>query len=157
MSIYSNVMDYEKYLQAATEALDELKKLVDQKKAIEADIAKVSNLFMANVNMMPPAIVKAILDTYHSLKPPAGLSDAILRVLSSTDHMATVGVREALIKSGYDLTDQVNALASISTTLKRLSDPKDGRVIAREEEGRTVYKRARLKDLATKAPKFYGR
>jgi hypothetical protein len=131
-------MDDRKYLDAATQILDELKKLNDQKKAIESQISKLSNLFLANINMLPDDVRKGIATLYDALKSREGLTAAVTAVLTFSE-MAAVDVRDALIKSGYDFSGQVNPLASVSTTLTRLADA--GKIERREAEGRTVYKR----------------
>lgn len=129
-------MDIDKYIQASQEALDELKKLLEEKKAIDNNITKVTNLFHANIAMLPDEARKVIVAGYDMLKPPSGLTEAVMAVLTF-EGMAAVEVREAVIKSGYDLSGQVNALASISTTLKRLEN--DGKIISKESGGRAVY------------------
>ena len=148
-------MDYEKYLSTATEILEELKKLNDEKKAIEAKMSKLANLFLANINMLPDEIRKATAALYEAMKSPEGLTAAILAILTFSD-MAAVEVRDALISSGYDFSGQVNPLASVSTTLTRLADA--GKILRREAEGRTVYRRKmeqRTRTSKSKLP-FYG-
>jgi hypothetical protein len=129
-------MDYQKYLTAASEILNEIKALDEQKKAIDAKMTKLSALFLANINLLPEEVRKGIANLYEAIKAPRGLTAAVLMVLTS--EMSAAEVRDALIASGYDFSGQVNPLASVGTTLKRLAD--DEKILSREAEGRTVYK-----------------
>ncbi|OLE52243.1 MAG: hypothetical protein AUG51_18990 [Acidobacteria bacterium 13_1_20CM_3_53_8] len=69
----------------------------------------------------------------------AGLSDACREVLKASDkEMTAMDVRDALIRTGYDLSKYSNALASIHTTLKRLAGSDEVRMVESDEA--TTYK-----------------
>lgn len=113
------VQDFAKYRRAAIDGIKEVERLAKQRRELDDQISKVSRLIAANISMLPEEeqaeYTAALTDTV----PTTGLSDAILRVLRGK-FLSPIGVREALIEGGYDLSSHVNPLASIHTTLKRL-------------------------------------
>ena len=127
-----------KHRQAANEALSELEALVAKRKKIDAEIAKVTDLMRANVNMLPDDHQRVFATMYSSLKMPSGLSETIFQLLTYSE-VSAAEMRDALIANGYDLSGHVNALASVLTTLKRLAD--DGKIMSREVGGSTVYRK----------------
>lgn len=129
-------MDYEKYLNAATEILDEIQRLENEKKAIDAKVSKLTALFSANINMLPDDVRKGIATLHEAIKSRGGLTAAVSAVLTFSG-MSAAEVRDALMRSGYDLSGHVNPLASVNTTLRRLAD--DDKILSREVEGRAVY------------------
>lgn len=150
MSIIILVADkYQKYRDAIEQAFLEMSELTTRKKAIESDISKLLQLAAANIAMLPASERTAIAKKLESLKEPSGLSEAIFRVLKHDKPMSAADVRDALIQSGYDLSNQVNALASIHTTLKRLADA--NKIFYANSAEKTLYLRpAVLSELKNK-------
>ena len=128
---------FQKYRDAAEQAFLELAKLTAAKKEIENDISKLLQLAAANIAVLPASERATITKKLESLKEPSGLSEAIFRVLKHDKRMSAADVRDALIQSGYDLSNQVNALASVHTTLKRLADAK--KIYYSSGKGKTLY------------------
>jgi hypothetical protein len=130
-----------RYVRAIAEEMQEFKKLMDQKKAIDTRIANITELIIANIKMIPDENErKTFMEAFHVVQEPSGLSEAVVRVLRFDTAMSAVEVRDALIKSGYDLSSHSNALASVHTTLRRLAD--SGRIVKRDDGERTLYRRS---------------
>src|SRR6266567_358063 len=130
---------FQKHRDAVEDGLAELEKLAQEKKEIDLEISKLVQIVAANIAILPAYERPSLGIKLEAATPPSGLSDAALRVLSFTNHMTVADVRDALLESGYDLSSQTNALASINTTLRRLAE--SGRVTFRDINGRNVYKR----------------
>lgn len=123
------------------DGLAELERLTEAKREIDSDISKMVQIVAANIAVLPASERPDLGIKLEAAMPPSGLSDAALRVLSFTNHLTVADVRDALLESGYDLSSQTNALASINTTLRRLAEA--GKVTFMEINGRNVYKRVR--------------
>lgn len=130
---------FQKYRDAAIEGIRELEKLTTQKIEIESQISTLVQLIAGNIAILPASERSNLGMRFEAARAPSGMTDAVMRTLSFKEWRSAAQVREALIKSGYDLSTQVNPLASIHTTLRRLAN--DGRVETKEDEGRSVYRR----------------
>ena len=89
--------------------------------------------------MLPDAEQERLIPQIAEMLPPAGLSEAIMRILPIDSYLGATEVRDRLLTDGYDFSGQANPLASIHTTLKRLVESDDA--IAGSKDGKTVYKR----------------
>lgn len=130
-----------KYRDAAVDGIRELEVLAKEIKEREAKFSKIYSIVAANIAMLPASQRPDLGAKLEATKAPTGLSKAVLRVLRYDKYMAATEVRDALTASGYDLSAQTNALASVHTTLKRLTEAPNSRVRAMESHGRTVYRR----------------
>jgi hypothetical protein len=135
---------YQQYRDAVKSGFKEYGELAGKKKQIDSDLNKLIQLITANVNMLPEGERERVSEEFDEIKLPSGFSDAIWRVLSPFEFMSATDVRAALEKSGYDLSNQSNALASIHTTLRRFPPDK---VISKLEKGKLVYRRKGLTPL----------
>lgn len=138
-----------KYRRAVEDGINETKALVEQKKAIEAQIRKVQQLTQANINMLPDEREREKLAAaLEDVQGPIGLRQAILKILVTGTYMPVPEIRMRLIKGEYDLSGHINPLASIHTTLKRLGI--DGEVEStRLSNGRIGYRR-KIKHVTVK-------
>lgn len=70
-----------------------------------------------------------------------GLTDTIRRLLrDSYSALSPIDVRDRLVKAGYDFGVQPNPLASIHTTLKRITNGSDPLYVREDGEKGTLYK-----------------
>ena len=141
------VDNLQRYRQAALDGIAEIAKLTERKKAIESDISKILQIVAANIAMFPDSERRTLMEKLESAKGPSGLKEAVYSVLSPTKYMSVAEIRDAVINSGFDLSSQVNPLASVSTTLRRFESTEKPLVEAKQEEGKTVYKRKGLPPL----------
>jgi hypothetical protein len=143
--------DNRKYIEALGDALVEYKKLTDRRKEIDERLGKLVRLIAANINMLPDDQQELFLARFNEMTPPTGLSDAILRILSTDEYMSPIEVRDKLLETGsYDFAGQANPLASIHTTLKRLVDSEDVIANTPQPDGKTYYKRVDSKGTGFK-------
>jgi hypothetical protein len=132
-------MEKAAYIQARQNAEKELAELLDKQATVTAElgaidlrIGQLRELIVGLSRMCDdtPALNPRIMTYLGSEGPEAtmhglagwGLTDAIRAVLK-THHNETllpVDVRDRLVRAGYDITKQVNILASIHTILRRL-------------------------------------
>jgi hypothetical protein len=141
------VDNLQKYRQAALDGIAEIAKLTERKKAIESDISKILQIVAANIAMFPDSERRTLMERLEAAKGPSGLKEAVYSVLSPTKYMSAVEVRDAVISSGFDLSSQVNPLASVSTTLRRFESAEKPLIDSKEEDGKTVYRRKGLRPL----------
>jgi hypothetical protein len=138
------VESFKKYRDAAEEGIEELEKLIAKKKVIEDEISKLSHLIAANIAMLPASQRSDLGIKFKTVKGPSGLKEAVYQALKATKYMSATDVRDALLESGYDLAAQVNPLASVSTTLRRLEMADEPLVESKQEDGKAVYRRKGL-------------
>jgi hypothetical protein len=130
----------ELFIQAIKQGISEYKRLLEERKALDIQMQKLLQLVAANVNMLPDAEQESYIAQLIEMTPPSGLSEAILRILKTDEWLSPIEVRDALIEAGYDFAGQVNPLASIHTTLKRMV-PKDAITNVPQPDGKTYYKK----------------
>jgi hypothetical protein len=130
----------EMFIQAIKQGISEYKRLSQERKALDIQMQKLLQLVAANVNMLPDAEQESYIAQLIEMTPPSGLSEAILRVLKTDEWLSPIEVRDRLIEAGYDFAGQVNPLASIHTTLKRMV-PKDAIANVPQPDGKTYYKK----------------
>jgi hypothetical protein len=163
------------YQQIIEDALQKMDALTWEKESIDLEIAKLWQFIVATGNLLPDdeqAQFRAKLDKIieEQSSQTASLSDAIRKILRSIypNYKTVADIRTKLQESGFDFSSYTsNALASVSTTLRRLKN--SGEAEADEIEGVTVY-RAKEGDparqladsakfrtkKAAKLSKFYG-
>ena len=129
---------FKPFRDAAIEGIKELEKLTARKREIEAEISTLVQLIAGNIAILPASERSDLGIKFQEAQAPTSLRDAIKRALGYRWKSAAE-VRDALIESRYDLSTQVNPLASVSTTLRRLEMDKE--IESKEEAGRMVYKR----------------
>lgn len=144
------------FLTAATDALKAYKKFSAQRKDIESQLANLERIFYASLDMLTEGQRAKLLEEFEPMKAPSGLSDAVLRALDSDKSMTAVQVRDTLIENGYDLSEQVNALGSIYTTLRRLVASKLVSCVEHKNYGRMYKRLVPIAAVSDKAP-FYKR
>lgn len=144
------------FLTAATDALKAYKKFSAQRKDIESQLANLERIFYASLDMLTEGQRAKLLEEFEPMKVPSGLSDAVLRALDSDKPMTAVQVRDTLIENGYDLSEQVNALGSIYTTLRRLVVSKLVSCVEHKNHGRMYKRLVPIAAVSDKAP-FYKR
>jgi hypothetical protein len=126
---YKNILD---------EAVAKLTAKLRQERELEAEVAKLKQFIHATVNMLPDDeraffIAKLNELAYDEEKRSIGLKEAIIRIVSSQPKRAFTAtqVRDKLLESNFDFSNYTaNPLASVSTTLKRMTN--------REVEAMTV-------------------
>jgi len=125
------------YHQARSSALKELADAAKQKEILDKRIARLKQT-LASLD----ALIEGDEASTESRQEMdvVGITDAVRNALKIANSPRTaVDVRDWLASSGYDLSDQENALASIHTILKRLvrsGEAQDGL----NETGKAVYK-----------------
>ena len=129
---------FQKYRDAANEGIKELEKLTAKKLEIESEISTLTQLIAGNIAILPASERSDLGLKFEAAQAPSGMTNAVIRTLSFKEWRSAADVRDALVKSGYDLSTQANPLASIHTTLRRLVG---NRVESKEDEGRMVYRR----------------
>jgi hypothetical protein len=133
--------------QSLEAALAEVRELIKERDELDRKVdglnLKIADLVAAIDGLAPLCGINARTE-YPSLfpyevEPEIGFTDAIRKIFSVVPARAytAVGVRDELVKSGFDLDKYTNPMASIHTILKRLVATHD--VDAFDEEGRTVY------------------
>jgi hypothetical protein len=116
------------YFAVVNNELEKLKRLNDQRVAIDVEIVKVEQFISATANLLPDGERNLVLDTMESIQEvyrlrETGLTDAIRVVLKSSNGkwFTVANVRDHLVSAGFDFsTYTANPLASISTTLRRM-------------------------------------
>jgi hypothetical protein len=141
------VENFKKYRDAATDGIAEIEKLVARKKDVESEISRLSHLVAANIAMLPASQRSDLGIKFREAKGPSGLKEAVFYALSAEKYLSAAQVRDVLKEKGYDLLSQVNALASVSTTLRRFKNSEHPTVISKKEGDTTVYKRVGLPPL----------
>ncbi|SRR5713101_759392 len=112
---------FEPFRQQIRLALEELSEWSKQKQNAEREMAKLQQLIVANANMLPDAERVAFMGQIAEAVPPAGITDAIRQVFrANRKGLTPVQVKEALMVSGFDITSQANAMASIHSVIRRL-------------------------------------
>jgi hypothetical protein len=134
------------YPQIIEEAIEKMDQLTWQKESIDMEIAKLQQFVVATMNLLPDEVKEQFLARLDKIieqqsKNVASLTDATRTVLRSVypNYKTVADIRTKLVETGFDFSSYVsNALASVSTTLRRLKD--SGEAEADEIEGVTVYR-----------------
>lgn len=116
------------YMSIVSTALENLKKLQDQRGTIDVEIAKLEQFITATANLLPEEKRQLVIDTMESIQElyrlrETGLTDAIRAVLrnSAGKWLTVANVRDHLVSARFDFSSYTaNPLASISTTLRRM-------------------------------------
>jgi hypothetical protein len=149
--------------QSLDAALAEAAGLIAERDALDQQVErlnrKIQDLVAAVEGLAPLCGIDAKKEYAYlfpyDMEPEVGFTDAIRKVLSTVpmNMYTAVGVRDELIKSGFDVDKYTNPMASVHTILKRLVE--NSEVLTYDEEGKTVYcwnpvelYRKRLKDAA---------
>jgi len=112
------------YIQQIRVTWGKLLDLMARRKEIEAEISKQRQLITANANMLPDAQRDAIL--FQVETAVMGRFTDMIRFFYQTHRNLTPRqVKELLERSGYDLSDQVNPMASIHAVIRRLVDNRE--------------------------------
>jgi len=101
---------------------DELRKQMEQTKRVIASLASLAGEHGINAGEM-------------------GFTDACRTMLNNAhpEWISAIEIREALVRSGFDLSGYANAMASIHTILRRLEENNE---VEKKEEGlKTVFRR----------------
>ena len=123
------LMSHEDYRRALEAAVREYESLGDQRQQIDrrlAELAQTMSTLSRLCGIVPTVSV--------------GLTDACRLVLRAAGlPMTPTEVRERLKAFGFDTSRYTNDLAAVHTTLKRLNDAGELRVIARPGTGEKAY------------------
>jgi hypothetical protein len=141
-------MNDEYYKELLLNNLEQLIELKKQQDAIEVKILKLEDFVRVTANMISGEDERQkILAKFEEAQQTAtirqaGLTEAIRRILleeNNADRYLTVAeIRDRLAARGFDFSGYVsNPLASVSTTLKRMTS---GDVEATEIQGVTAYR-----------------
>lgn len=132
-----------------------LKKLVADRNKINLEIDRVADLITAHANFLPAADRSAELQKVEGLlAAPPGFTDSVRGVLRNNPGYSAnaTGVRDMLIRSGYNLSAYTNPMASIHTILKRLAER--GEVDTSVSGGELYYRWKQ--DVPKRNKAFYG-
>lgn len=131
---------YDKYRKSIEEALRENFELAGQKRELEAQIRRIQQFVLANIDMLPDKEeAQKYREALEDVQGPTGLKSAILSVLRTDTYLRPPVIRALISKHGYDLSSHVNSMASVHTTLKRLVN--DGLAETEAKGGTTLYRR----------------
>jgi hypothetical protein len=144
--IFILVMDLQKpidYLQMFSDLMTRRMELIQQRDEIAVEIVKVNQLLTAMFPLLPENKQGSYKGAMENIEADSGgLQDAIKLVFSEHkgEWLTASNVRECLVQMGFDLRHyQSNPLASIGTTLKRMTpaylESKSS------ESGPTLYRR----------------
>jgi len=125
-------MDVPDYMTVVDDALTKLEELQRKRDTIDAETMKLEQLIVATANMLPDKIKDLAMRRMATLQEIVrirefGLTEAAGIILkTATGQWLTVtNVRDRLIAAGFDFSGYTtNPLASISTTLRRLTPEK---------------------------------
>jgi hypothetical protein len=113
-------IDYEALL---TQAFSEYGEMLENRQALDLEIAKKRQFIKATMNMLPDDAREAFNAVLENYGGELGLTDAIRKVLQTEPKKSFTAteVRDKLKKSGFDFSSyKANPLASIHAVLKRL-------------------------------------
>jgi hypothetical protein len=127
------------YKQELKKAEQELAKLLEQREALDRRIAKLRQDLGSLAHLAgergPSPISKLIADT----KKQIGLKSSCLEVLRAYDEPLTpVEVAVGIERLGLNYSDSANLIASVHTTLRRMSEA--GEAEESSKEGKKAYK-----------------
>ena len=111
------------YRRAIAAALSRLHVLVDKRRQIDSQIARLKGVVAANAAMLSDAERDETLRSLQELVGPApGFTDAVREFMRrNSDHWFTaIGVRDGLTTVNFEVGEYDNPLASVHTILKRL-------------------------------------
>jgi hypothetical protein len=125
--------DYKKAEIAAAKELDDL---LEQRTALDKRIARLKQTLLSLHALTDDTFAEEVQAGH--VADVIGITDACRNALKVANSPRTaVEIRDWLEDSGYDLSDQANALASIHTVLKRLVLSKEAEPVKRD--GKTAY------------------
>jgi hypothetical protein len=131
------------YSDALDQALSELEGTIRERDRLNAEIVKLTNTVrmlsgMVKEDRERTRKLHALLG-WASVAGP-GLVDGVRVALKKAgDHgLTAIETRDALRNSGFDLSEFVNPLASVHTTLKRLAGQGEA-AYGQERDGKPVY------------------
>jgi hypothetical protein len=134
-----------------------LRKLIEQRDKINLDIEKSVDYITANANFLPEDEREEELDKLAQLVAgPPGFTDSVRNALRNNPSYSAnaVGVRDMLMKAGFDMSGYSNPLASIHTILKRLAQR--GEVSITVVSGEPFYRWKADMPRKPKRSAFYG-
>jgi hypothetical protein len=126
--------------------MEKLFSLLKERMALDKQIADHEVTVRSILALHEDEDVMPYLDNLYTLIPPEGFTDAIRKVLrSSEDALSAAEVRDKLPGAGFSLEGYSNPLASIHTILKRLT-PRE--VEQTTKDGKTAYKWVEIPRIA---------
>jgi len=132
------------YKAVLNDSIERLNQIIAEQQSLEVELTKLRQFIFATVNMLPDDERASFLNglaegTVAQEANESNLSEAIRDILYENPKVSftVAALRDSLRDSGFDLGRYSNALASISTTARRLS-PKDADVL--DADGVTVYR-----------------
>ena len=134
------------YRQIIEDAIQRMDALTWEKERINIEIAKLKQFIFATVNLLPEDEARKVGARFNSLMieqsiSNASLTEATKKVLLSVypTWQTVANIRSYLAMNGFDFSSySSNALASVSTTLRRLKEA--GHANTDEIQGVTVYR-----------------
>jgi len=134
------------YRQIVEDAIERMDALTWKKERIDIEIAKLKQFVFATVNLLPEDQARKVAARINGIIieesiSNASLTEAIKKVLVSVypTWQTVAMVRGHLVMNGFDFSSySSNALASVSTTLRRLKEA--GHANTDEIQGVTVYR-----------------
>jgi hypothetical protein len=138
-------MTSQDYRAILAEAIERLKRLVEQREELEAEVGNLRQFIGATIHMLPGGERERFLRWFNDTKRVGesrniGLSESIRETLEGHPKrwFTVTQMRDALQASAFDFSDyKSNPLASISATLKRLYPSE---IDYREMEGVAAYR-----------------
>ncbi len=113
------VIDYHKMF---IELANRYAELVAQQGAIETEIAKLAQIIQSTYNLLSPAQQSELAGIAETVAIPRGLKETVLMALKARrdEWLTPPEIRDYLESIGMEFGSTASALASITTTLKRL-------------------------------------
>ncbi len=119
--------------------MEKLFQVIRERKALDRKIQDLETSIRSILALHEEEDVIPYLDSLYELLPPEGFTDAIRKVLRSSEEALTPAeVKENLPEIGFSLEGYSNPLASIHTILKRLAGTES--VDQEMKDGKTAYK-----------------
>jgi hypothetical protein len=116
------------YKVALSNTLHRLAEIQQERERLDVEASKLRQFFAATLNMLPDENRQSYIEAFAEADKAfanreTGLKDAIRNILKKARprYLTAVMVRDHLQQSGFDFSGYTsNALASVSTTLRRL-------------------------------------
>jgi hypothetical protein len=111
----------EMYRQQIGASLLRIDELMEERKKIDAELVKLRKLALANAFMLTDQDARDAVVAEIDSQSATGFTHTIRSILRQNPRGLTPPeIRDALFGAGYDLSSQVNPLASIHSVLRRL-------------------------------------
>jgi cysteinyl-tRNA synthetase len=128
------------YIEVIAESRKELAQLLQDRERTDRRIAQLNIALRSLARLLPPEEREKLFGELKNARRKAPtLTEAISDVLTnSKDWMASNEIREQLENAGFDLSEYSQPLATIFTTLNRLTE--NGRVKKGQRDKLAIYK-----------------